>query len=237
MTKAICSIYVVLFSICMGMAQDSPAIKATLKVEETENSLTFKPIVENLGELYLEYNYLLLVKKTDAQNNLSLNRQNGKFTLNPGEVKTLSILELNRSKKQNIKAYLYIRDEEENLLITKDSVEVSMLQQRHIQVEETSLLMEGLVVDESKTKFGKDFYDEFFSIYNQYPNKFKFIVTITEMPFRGLTSIVQIKANQETIYEFLSNPNEEYAKQQVNVTLQRLAQYANVQKLQQNINY
>lgn len=199
-------------------------IEAKIELKETENTLTLQPTVQNKSPLFFEYNYLLLVKKTDHKNNLSVNKQSGKFTLEPGEIKNLSFTQLNQDESQNIKAILYIRDENKNKLIAKDSIEINP--KSNAKVEETSLMLEGLVVDESKTKVGKDFYDQFFSVYNQYPKKYNFIITISEMPYRGQTSIIQVKADQENIHEFFTNPNEEYSQQQVKISLRNLAKYA-----------
>ncbi len=219
-----------------GQEGGEKLIEAKIEIEQIENSLTIQPTIQNLSSLFFEYNYLLLVKKTDAASNLTVNKQSGKFTLEPNEIKKLSSSKINQTPNQNVKAILYIRDENENKLIAKDSVEIKAF--THKQVEETSLFIEGLVVDETKTKFGKEFYDQFYSIYNQYPQKHKFIILISELPFRGQTSIIQVKVDQETIYEFYSNPNEEYAKQQVSVALRNIENYAdNQQKIKKEFNY
>lgn len=93
-------------------------------------------------------------------------------------------------------------------------------------VEERSLLLTGIVVEETKTKLGFEFYSDFYSIYNQFPKKHNFVITISELPHRGLTSIIQIKAGNDTVYEFFSNPNEDYMTQQIRRSMQLLARYA-----------
>lgn len=87
-----------------------------------------------------------------------------------------------------------------------------------------------MIIDQTKTKFGKDFYDDLFSIYNQYPQKFNFTITISERPFRGMTSIIEIEAARKKIYRFISNPNEEYRERQVSLTLRKLSNYAQAQQ-------
>lgn len=229
------TIYILFFIMvpATALAQNQSPVTSKIEVDQDENRIVLKPVVQNTSNLYLEYNYLLLVKKNDPQNNLSINRQNGKFTLNPGDVKTLSYLQINSSKNQKITALLYIRDEEENRLITKDSVELGQINASE-PVDESELMIHGMVVDESKTKLGKDFYDDFYSVYNQYPDKFSFIITITELPFRGMTSKIQVRVNQNIVHEFLSNPDEEYLTQQVQVSLGKLTSYATYNTLNHN---
>ena len=226
--KKITSIYILLQLlpiILIAQETDKQTVEAYIEISQQENIYTLEPTIQNHSNLFFEYNYLLLVKKTDQNNNLSVNKQGGKFALEPGEIKKLSSTQINQTENQHIKAILYIRDENENKLITKDSIEIKGSSVT-AQVEESSLLMEGMVVDESKTKFGKDFYDSFYSLYNQNPQKFKFIILISEMPYRGQTSIIQIKVDQDVVYEFYSNPNEEYSQYQVGMALRTISKYA-----------
>jgi hypothetical protein len=215
--------------ICFSQQSGNKDMIAEIKVEQTENILTLSANVQNLSPLYFSHNYLLLVKKTNSQNNLSINRQGGKFTLEPEEAKILSTIRLNQNDKTSIQAFLYIRDEEKNKLITKDSLFINtnkeQQQKRSQDQAKNQLLLDGMIIDESKTKFGKNFYDELFSKYNQFSKKFNFVITVSEYPYRGMTTAIEIKVNRETVYKFFSNPNEEYRKKQVSMTLRRLWKY------------
>lgn len=201
-------------------------IVAKIEVVQSENTLTFKPTVQNKGVYHYELDYLLLVKKTDADKNLSVSQQKGKFTLLPNAVESLSNTTINQTRKQKITAILFIRDEVANKLITKDSVQIITKELRPIK-ESSLMVMKGIVVDDSKTKMGRDYYDAFYSTYNQYPSKFDFIINISELPHRGLSSIIQVKVDQDLIFEFFTNPDEEFIKEQVGLTFQRLISYAN----------
>lgn len=227
MNKFALLLFLSFFSI-VSVAQENrdSLIVAKIEVLESENMLTFKPTVQNNGVYHYELDYLLLIKKTDANKNLSVNQQKGKFTLQPNSIESLSNTEINRTQEQQITAILFIRDEVANKLITKDSLKITTKELR--PVKETSLMvMTGIVVDDSKTKMGRDYYDAFYSTYNQYPSKFDFIINISEQPHRGLSSIMQIKVDQDLIFEFFTNPDEEFIKEQVSNTFQRLISYAN----------
>lgn len=218
-----CFVFVLWFPTVYAQDDPSDFIEVKIEVKETENDISIEPGIHNTGPFFYEYNYLLLVKKTDKRKNISINKQDGKFTLEPNEYKTLSTVKLAQLKNENIDVYLYIRDENENKLIKKDSV---VIIKTTGLVDESSLMMEGLVVDETKTRMGKDFYDQFFSSYNQMPRKHKFIVTISEMPYRGQSSIIQLRADQDLLMEFFANPDDEYNKQQVAIALTNLNRYA-----------
>lgn len=218
-----CFVFVLWFPTVYAQDDPSDFIEVKIEVKETENDISIEPGIHNTGPFFYEYNYLLLVKKTDKRKNISINKQDGKFTLEPNEYKTLSTVKLAQLKNENIDVYLYIRDENENKLIKKDSI--AIIKTTGL-VDESSLMMEGLVVDETKTRMGKDFYDQFFSSYNQMPRKHKFIVTISEMPYRGQSSIIQLRADQDLLMEFFANPDDEYNKQQVAIALTNLNRYA-----------
>lgn len=215
------------FSI-VSVAQENrdSLIVAKIEVVQSENTLTFHPTVQNNGVYHYELDYLLLVKKTDANKNLSVSQQKGKFTLEPNQIESLSTTTINQTSKQKVTAILFIRDEVENRLITKDSIQITTKELRPIK-ESSLSIMKGIVVDDSKTKMGRDYYDLFYSTYNQYPTKFDFIINITELPHRGLSSIMQVKVDQDLILEFFTNPDEEFIKEQVATTFQRLISYAN----------
>ena len=201
-------------------------IAAEIEVTQSEDVLTFRPTVQNKGTYHYELDYLLLVKKTDTNKNLSTNQQKGKFILEPNEIKSLGTTMVSQAQHQSVTAIIFIRDEIENRLIAKDSIQI--MTKDLVPVTEASLtLMQGIVVDDSRTKLGRDYYDFFYSTYNQYPTKFDFVIHITEMPYRGLSSILQVKVDQEVIYEFFTNPDEEYIRQQVFATMQKLVVYAN----------
>lgn len=205
--------------------EEKSPVNASIEVEQQDNILTFHSKIQNNGDLFLEYNYLLLVKKTDHKKNLSINRQSGKFTLEPNEAKQLSQTQINISNEQSLIAYLYIRDENENKLITKDSIAFENLSALKT-VDEKSLIIEGLVIDETKTKLGAEFYDQFYSMYHQLPKKYRFMISISELPYRGQSSIIQVNIGQDLIQEFFSNPNEEFNKEQATLALRRIAAYA-----------
>lgn len=222
----------------LGLCQEhsDSLVIARIETETDENGITFIPLVQNKTQLHNEYNYLLLVKKTDDQNNLSIEKQSGKFTLTPNETKTLSSIHLNNTQKINLKALLYIRDENQNILIAKDSIAINA-KELLAPIKETSLMPLGILVDDTKTKFGKDYYDSFFSAYNQLPQKFDFIVQVSEMPHRGQTSIIQVIAENEVVLEFFSRPDEEYIKYQVSQTLRSLSQLAQNKSLKNEFKY
>src|SRR5690606_20206160 len=105
----------------------------------------------NKGGYHYPLDYLLLIKIKDENKNLSVKQQKGRFTLAPYQVLSLTETSHNQQAKQKITAILFIRNEVENRLITKDSIEIQT--KELIPINESELtVMKGIVVDDSKTK-------------------------------------------------------------------------------------
>src|SRR5690606_11120845 len=104
-----------------------------IEVVQSENTLTIRQTVQNNGGYHYELDYLLLVKKTDVNKNLSVSQQKGKFTLEPNQIESLSSTTINQTEKQKITAIIFIRDEVANKLITKDSIQITTKELRPIK--------------------------------------------------------------------------------------------------------
>jgi hypothetical protein len=61
--------------------------------------------------------------------------------------------------------------------------------------------IKGIVSDETKTKIGKDFYDLYYYLYNDYKINSKEIVVIIE-EFSSRNTKIMININNEVVYEF-----------------------------------
>lgn len=224
-----------LFMVNLASAQQIN-ITPSIEVNQVENMISLKAFVLNNDEVIHDLNYLLIAIKKTESNNLSNNKQEGQFVIAAYEKKNLSELRLNISKGDEIKSYLFIRDEINNKLIAKDSVLINY-KEKDSEDEISSkteavflkedFVIKGLVIDQTKTKFGRDFFDYFYSAYNLMNEKYPFVTTITEIPSIGRTSIIQIEDRDKLLHSFRVEPKEEYIKMQVDFTLKRLNQYNN----------
>ncbi|WEK71003.1 MAG: CsgE family curli-type amyloid fiber assembly protein [Candidatus Chryseobacterium colombiense] len=199
-------------------AQEERKVSAKIESETIEQQLIVKAFASNSTTVYKELNYLLVSIKKGNGGNLSNNRQSGKFSINPNEVKKLSELSVNLDKKDALKIFLYIRDEESQKLIAKDSLEINQeaFSKKTSKIEEDVFSeLKGLTIDETKTKVGKDFYDLFYMQYSQLPEKNNSTITISEIPTRGVNGQINIAIEDKVIYSFMTNPSEDYLKEQL----------------------
>lgn len=225
------NIFFILLSV-MIYGQDDKKVIARLENSLLENQIKLKAVVMNNTAVYKELNYLLVSIKKNSDGNLSNNKQSGKFSVNPNEVKVLSEISVNLEPKDALKAFLYIRDEENQNLIAKDSLEINntFFKRKAAKIEEDAVFeLKGLTIDETKTKVGKDFYDLFYMQYSQLPDKSSGAVTISELPLRGTSGQINIQIEDKIVYSFMTNPSEDYLKEQLAASLKYIKEF-NVKK-------
>jgi hypothetical protein len=217
-----------MFLSLLTYAQEEKKVVAKIESEFVENQVKLKAIVTNNTNIYKELNYLLVSIKKGDGGNLSNNKQSGKFSLNPNEVKNLSEININLEKRDALKAFLYIKDEETQKLIAKDSLELnSDLFKKKVSKAEEDVVFElrGLTIDETKSKIGKDFYDIFYIQYSQIPDKSNSVITISELPVRGTNGQINIEMDDKVIYSFMTNPSEDYLKEQLANSLKYIKEF------------
>lgn len=220
-------------------AQEEAEVKINAKIEQEplEKQMKLKAIVTNEGTTFQDLNYLFIAIKRGSSGNLSNNKQSGKFSIKPQETKMLSEINVNLENTDALKVYLYVRDEESNILIKKDSLEInrSAFQPNAEKVErEASSELKGLTIDETKTKVGKDFYDLFYIKYSQIPNKSNSTITITELPTRGTSSQINIVMDDRVVYSFPTNPSEDYLEEQIDYSFRYINDFIAQKKLIRN---
>lgn len=65
---------------------------------------------------------------------------------------------------------------------------------------------QGLVVDQTITKIGRDFYSVFYTAFEAPPGVNEYNITITELPARGNSALVSLAVNDETLLEIPLQP-------------------------------
>lgn len=222
----LCSFFIFFSALMSG--QEDKKVNAKIQSKIMEGQINLKAAVTNNTAIYKELNYLLISIKKGSDGNLSNNQQSGKFSVNPNETKVLSEINVNLEKKDALKAFLYIKDEETKPLVAKDSLEINndSFKKKVGKIEDDVVFeLRGLTIDETKSKVGKDFYDLFYLQYSQLPDKSNSAVTISELPGRGTNGQINIEMDDKVVYSFMTNPNEDYLKEQLVSSLKYIKEF------------
>lgn len=69
--------------------------------------------------------------------------------------------------------------------------------------------VDGLLVDDTKTKIGKDFYDMFYGSWEAPPAVKNYTITISEKPFRLSSTLIEVSINDTPVYQSILQPRED----------------------------
>jgi hypothetical protein len=210
-------------------------VKAKIVLEEVEGNIKITGTAENLTDILQSMTYKLsVIKKNIKTENRSTNNQEGVFTLDANQNKNLSTTQINRSSEDEIIVLLLFYDENSQI-VSKDRVVISDEKKKDkVIVLEDGIELVGIVTDETKTKIGKDFYDNFSYLYRDYKINAKQIVKISEELSFGRNTKIIIMVDNDVVYEFLARPDEEFieamAKNSLYETYQFLKKLENEKK-------
>lgn len=228
-SKSISLIFLFLFGINSN-AQDSNKVVAKIDAHNIEGVFNLKAMAQNQSEVFQSLNYIFLAVKKDHGKNMSSSKQENKFTLLPKEIKVLSEISINVNKDDAMKVYLFIKDEKTEKVIAKDSLEMNSKNFKNaVSYEKTTneenMLMNNLVINETKTRVGDDFYRKLYSVLMLNDMKFGFRIRIAELPSTGTNMMLQIFANDENILSFAARPEDDYLDDAVQQSIAGLIAY------------
>ncbi|HBY68624.1 MAG TPA: hypothetical protein DEG69_13275 [Flavobacteriaceae bacterium] len=169
----------------------------------------------------------------NSSTNKSSNKQSGRFVLKAGEKKNLSKTTINAGSKDEVIVLLLIYSNTENKLIGKDRIvfndknpDQKIVLEEEANTDETStessdgdvyrpsygIKLKGIIVEETKTKPGRDFFQMFSSKYNFYKINGEKVVTVSEVLALGINTKIEIKVGDEMVLEFFLSPRNDYLK-------------------------
>lgn len=201
--------------------------KAKIITESADGLYNIIATAENQSDFHYPINYILLSIKRGASGNTSTNKQEGKFVVKPKETLKLSEVKTNLDRKDVLKVFLFIKDEESDKVISKDSLEIrpeKIAQNSTKAISENDIELSGLTIDDTRSRNGKYYYDQFYMKYLQTDEKFPGTVKIIEIPGLGQSTRISVLYNEQEIYLFNTSPDEEAMNQEAQTTLEILKQ-------------
>lgn len=98
------------------------------------------------------------------------------------------------------------------------------IQQKDSVQQDPALELGGFVLDETRSKMGRDFYELFYQKWEAPENARNFTLTITEQPSIGRGSVVILKLDYERIFSARLQPRYEYIEAVSEQAVQRVQQ-------------
>lgn len=97
---------------------------------------------------------------------------------------------------------------------------------------DVDLEIDGLLVDNTKTKVGRDFYDLFYASWEAPEQAKNYTITIQEKPFRLTSTLIVVLINDNVVYQSVLQPRqnivEELSQQAIAFTYNYLQNYEEI---------
>ena len=196
--------------------------KAWLEKSGTEAKTQLEIWCENNDNLSHAISYTLMVKRQTLTGNLSTNRQGGQDLIQPNEKKRLSVTSVNREKGDAFAAVLNVYENGRQILsdtLKNGDVPIKKAQARP-SFDEDQLSGGSLLIDNTRTRAGNDFYELFYKAWVAPPESDNMVIEIEELPFRGLTTLIKIKLNDITVFSQHIQPQRRYLEELAPVAAQ-----------------
>ncbi len=220
---------------CTVVAQDVVAsLVAVIQIDTlSDNMLSIKSICDNRGEEpYESLVYEVLILKRDSRGNVSNNKQGGEFSIDPKSKELLSTQRLNFGPDGLLTVRLKIFQGAKMLadaFYTNGNVEQADIIQKdenpdQSQSEVDPLLDGGLIIDETRTRLGRDFYDHFYTGWQTEapPGIGDYFIRIEEQPFRGLSTVIKVYLDDTVIFQQILQPRANYIEDLVGFVVSRM---------------
>ncbi len=216
-------------------------VEASIALEVLDNS-----ILQIVGSAYnkteinksLRYD-LSIIKGNSSDTNKSKSTQDGHFVLEPGVKKNLATTSINAEEGIRTIILLLIYDEE-NSIVGKDRKllnglegEEDTVRQEVLQIAESDVqdskkdgyILRGMVIENTKTKGGSDFYDMFYSSYLARNINGEEIVKIDEKLAIANNTQIQVVVGDNVVMQFIMNPRNQYLEQMADQAIYRVNLY------------
>ncbi|HFS67458.1 MAG TPA: hypothetical protein ENK67_04525 [Flavobacteriia bacterium] len=229
-------LFIVMISFQVVFSQNEnklDSIKAQIKYTKNDNIVSiYGTAINQSNALQNELGYTILVLKKNNNKIKGKSLQSGKFSLMNNKSKILSKHQVNIENNEQIVVYLYLKQKEKP--IAKDSISIKSIEKKYSlnKIDEKDIEFNGLIVENVMTKLGKDFYDYFNQIKMLNNVNYPFNMTINEKPaIGGRNSEVNIVVNDDLVYRFRTQPNDEFLYTQAKIANKQIYNYYVKQKI------
>ncbi len=238
--------------LCFGLMGQfyNKEVDAKIEVEQNSEFYTFKATAENSTPSDLNLRYDFMVFKRDNGGNTAKSSQVDRFFLNANQKTILSTMTINYGVKNNIILVLVIYDEKDKP-IGQDRLELPLGGQTPVDKLKAppatvnsedqaklndGFVLGGLVVENTITKAGRDFYRYFYSDYFNRGIKSTVNIHIDEVPGRGRTTLLSVKVDDKLVWQFFSQPRKDFLMKMASTAIQRtIMQLQRMQQQQEQL--
>tara|TARA_R110000787_G_scaffold81036_2_gene175866 strand:+ start:23654 stop:24382 length:729 start_codon:yes stop_codon:yes gene_type:complete len=228
------------------MAQNfNTEVEAKILTRSENDLIRIAGTALNKTEINQSLRYVLsVIKNNPESSNRSKNDQSGRFVLESGQKLELSSTTINKETKDRIIVLLLVYNLDDEIIgkdrivfnDSKDSDNLALKQKLAKELtpkeadisnsdEDGDIVLSGIVLEEVKTKAGRDFYKMFYSEYTLNEINAKEIVKIKEAILRANTTIISVFVEDRIVHRFLVKTQVDYLRDNRDISIKQVNRY------------
>ncbi len=227
-----------------AVGQYNTVVNAELLVDENTEYTAIRARASNLVEVSQDLRFVFTTFRTVSdEKNPGKVEEEGGFSLSPIEKKTLSETTISKSDTTKIIVLFLVYDVNENLIgkarwsqydeILEEKEPLILTKEQIRDNAYNDALINGIVTQDTRTKFGNDFYKIFYAKYFVSEINAEEIINIKEILGTGRNTKIEVSVEGQLLSEFFLRPKEDYLKSMADFTINNLVRYLQNKK---NIN-
>lgn len=221
---------------------------ARIYADRESEFYTFTATAENLTPTDVSLRFDFTQYQADGNGNVTKDTHSDRFFLKGNEKKVLSYGTVGYNMEGKITIVLVLYDLDDRP-VGQDRIELTSInglqeivseqpQERATNQDQAApqdgFVLDGLVVENTLTKAGRDFYKYFYAEYYNRQVKTKKNIIIEEVPGKFRSTRISVKIDDQLLWQFFSQPKKSYLQKMANTALDRCIAY--LQQLQQQAN-
>lgn len=237
-------------------------VEAKIEIENNHEFIIVSATSYNKTSIDQSLRYVFsFIRTTSEDDSQSKDDETGYFTLKPNEKKGLYNMVVNSDETDRIIFLLLVYDLNDDIkgkdrvvfnenaqeIDSKEHGEVTISREptrvitnSSFDVDERNrdgVVLRGIVLNETKTKPGQDFYNYFYSTYSLNDINADMVVVIKEMFAMGITTQIQVLVDDTPVFEFFVKPQDDFLRTVSDMAIARVSNYLEHSKKQERIRH
>ena len=220
-------------------ASGDPSLKAWIDFIEEEKIAFVKGLFVNLSDQPESFDWEMNLHKETVAGKTD-ETFNGTFIAKPADPMMIAAIEVDLKKREYFVIVFNVFNKKKDLVgtdtLTSESIDPTLTPpQPKLPVVANDLEkpgmnpdaieIDGLILDDTRTKIGRDFYELFYSKWYPPSGSSDFLITIKELPSRGIGARVSIEVNNNVVLNRFLQPRGDIVEEQANISIRAVQRY------------
>ena len=223
-------------------ASGGPTLKAWIDFIEEDKTAFVKGLFVNLSDKPESFDWEMSLQRESLAGK-SVESFNGAFVAQPSVPIMIAEVEVDLKKREYFVIIFNVFNKKKDLVgtdtLTSESIDPTIkpppppppslpIVKNDLGkpgMNPDALEIDGLILDETRTKIGRDFYELFYSKWTPPPGSSDFLITIKELPSRGIGARVSIVVNDNAVLSRFLQPRGDIVEEQANISISFVKRY------------